>query len=75
MSLYTGKQLHSYIWEELPISEEVIERVELMAQEEEQPLHDNSHPLFEWFPGLEIEESDEIQEEEEIILDLEMVVN
>ena len=74
MSLYTGKQLHSYIWEELPISEEVIERVELMAQEEEQPLHDNSHPLFEWFPGFEVEEPDEIQEEN-ILVDQEMVID
>ena len=27
MNLYTGKQLHSYIWQELPIDEEIIARI------------------------------------------------
>ena len=31
MSLYTGKRINSYVWEELPISDKVIERVEEIA--------------------------------------------
>ena len=37
MSLYSGKRMHSYEWKELPIDEEVIARVEELAEEEEAP--------------------------------------
>ena len=53
MSLYTGKRIHSYIWDKLPIYDEVISRVETLAVEENQPVHNDNHPLFEWFPGHE----------------------
>ena len=33
MSLYSGKRMHVFKWDELPIDEHVIERVEVMAEE------------------------------------------
>ena len=33
MSLYSGKRLHSYIWEELPIDQDIIDRLEQLARE------------------------------------------
>ena len=68
MSLYTGKRLHSYIWEEIPIDQDIIDRVDKLAREEKQTLLDNSQPLFELLPGKEIEDYQNdpiIQEEEE----------
>ena len=47
MSLYSGKRLHSYIGEELPIDQDVIDRVEQLAREEKQPVLDNNQPLLE----------------------------
>ena len=68
MLLYTGKRLHSYIWEEIPIDQDTIDRVDQLAREEKQPVLDNNQPLFEWLPGKEIEYYQQdtiIQEEEE----------
>jgi len=62
MSLYTGKRLHSYEWEELPIDNEVIARVEQLASEEDAPLMADGYPMFEWAPGVPI-----IDEVEEVI--------
>ena len=56
MSLYSGKWLHSYIWEELPIYQDVIDRVEQLAREEKQPFLDNNQSLFEWLPGQKIDD-------------------
>ena len=65
MSLYTEK-IHSYIWEELPIDDGVIERVEELAFIEKQPAHIDDYPIFEWVPGIKIEdiqnEVDEVDE-------------
>ena len=55
MSLHTGKRIHSYIWSELPIDEDVICRVEELATKEKQPVHIDNHPIFEWTPGQPIE--------------------
>ena len=68
MSLYSGKRLHSYIGEELPIDEDKIDRVEKLARKGKQPVLDNNQPLFEWLTGKEIEDYQHdpiIQEEEE----------
>ena len=59
MSLYTGKKLHAYVWTELPIDEDVIERVEYLANKENQPYHMDDHPIFEWSPGVAIDEDEE----------------
>ena len=37
MSLYSGNVLHSYHWEELPINDKMIARVEELAAEEDAP--------------------------------------
>ena len=64
MSLYTGKQIHGYKWDELPIDEYVIDRVEFLAEQEKQPMMKNGMPSFEWRPGLEVvDEYDEDREE------------
>ena len=50
MSLKTGHKLYRYHWVELPISDDVIDRVEQLAQEQGQPLMENGQ-IFEWSPG------------------------
>ena len=67
MSLYSGKRLHSYIWEELPIDQDTIDRFEQLTREEKQPVLDNNQHLFEWLTGKDIEDYQHyliIQEEE-----------
>ena len=56
--LIHGKRLHAYHWEEKPIDQGVVDRVEELAELEKQPLHSNNHPLFEWLPRSEIEVED-----------------
>ena len=56
MSLHTGKRIHGYIWDELPIDEYVIERVESLAEEQGQPLMRDGVPNFEWAPGHVVED-------------------
>ena len=52
MSIYTGKKLHSYVWTELPIDNDVIKRVKELATQEKQPFLLDNHPIFEWEPGF-----------------------
>ena len=54
MSLLTGKQLHAYNWTELPIDDYVIDRVEVLAKDENQPVMTNGYPIFERAPGVPI---------------------
>ena len=54
MSLDTGKRIHSYHWDKVPIPKEVINRVEKLAKLESQPLLTNKQPMFEWSPGVPI---------------------
>jgi hypothetical protein len=61
MSLETGKRIHGYIWEELPIDKQIIDRVESIAKKEKQPELLDGCLLFEWAPGITIDESDEEQ--------------
>ena len=63
MSLYTGKKLHSYDWVETPIDDEVIARVEELAEAEGQPIVSDHMPLFEWGIGREILEIEEDKDE------------
>ena len=51
MSLLSGKQLHAYIFEELPINSEVISRVHELADQENQPELVNKQPVFQWSNG------------------------
>ena len=74
MSLYTGKKLHSYVWTELPIDNDVIKRVEELATQEQQPFLLDNHPIFEWEPGTQIiiDENEEQQEEIEHVPELDV---
>ena len=68
MSLYSGKRLHGYIWEEIPIDKDTIDRVEQLARGGKQRVLDNNQTLFEWLPGKEIDDYQHnpiIQQEEE----------
>ena len=69
MSLYTGKRIHAYDWTELPVDDDVIERVEELAINEKQPDIINNMPLFEWKAGESILDNDD--EEIEISQDFE----
>ena len=42
MSLYSGKRIHSYICEEIPIDQDTIDRVEQLTREGKQPVLDNN---------------------------------
>ena len=56
MSLHSGKRIHGYNLDELPIDENVIERVESLAEEQGQPLMRDGVPNFEWTPGHSVED-------------------
>jgi hypothetical protein len=56
LSLATGRKLSRQQWDPLPMPEGVVETVERMAQAELQPLIGQGAPLFEWSPGVPIEE-------------------
>ena len=61
MSLETGRRIHGYIWNELPIPEHVVRRVEELAEDEyAMDLDEDGCPVFEWEIGHEmIDEDDE----------------
>ena len=61
MSLHTGKRIHGYQWDELPVDKYVIERVEAIAESEEQPIMSKGYPNFEWTPNERI--SDDLDED------------
>ena len=52
MSLHSGRRIHSCSWEELPINEYVVERVESLAEAEEESVMHNGMPSFELAPGI-----------------------
>jgi hypothetical protein len=60
MSLTTGRKLSRRQWDELPMPDGVITTVERMAQNENQPLLGQGAPLFEWSPGVTIEDDEDI---------------
>ena len=65
MNLYTGKKLHSYHWQELPIDDETIDRVEELAMNDAQRRLTDNYPFFEWEPGMTIRDNVETQMNEE----------
>ena len=64
MSLYMGKRIHRYHWDELPIDEHMIERVESMAKKEDQPIMNRGLPCFEWAHGVPINDLITVDEEQ-----------
>ena len=56
-NLETNKRIHSYIWNQLPIPQKIIDRVQKIAISETQPKFKNGNLIFEWSKGV-IEEED-----------------
>ena len=54
LSLLTGRVLHCQQWTELPTTDQVITKVESMAEDQGQPIMNDKVPLFEWEPGIPI---------------------
>ena len=51
MSIFTGRQLRCYIWEENTIDYDVIFQVEELSAEKYQPIIKDGYPIFECGPG------------------------
>ena len=64
MSLETGKRIHSKQWDVLPISNNVIDTVNDLGNEQQQPTLKHRVPLFEWAPGIEIDVPNDDDDEE-----------
>ena len=58
----------------MPIDDGVIQRVEQLAEIEKQPVLVDANPLFEWTPGVSIEEDNIEELGEENIEELEDVI-
>jgi hypothetical protein len=54
LSCATGRMLSRQQWDILPMPNGVMEAVENMVQDEQQPLVGHRAPLFEWTPGVPI---------------------
>ena len=67
MSLLSGERLHAYSWEEIPISEEVIDRVHHLAKLEKQPSLVNGELIFEWDIGVPVQDNVDLASNIEII--------
>ena len=50
MSLHTGRKIHRCDWKELSIEKYVIEKVESLAESENQPIMYQGYPNVEWAP-------------------------
>ena len=59
MSLRTSKEIHGYDWDELPIDNDIVVRVESLRQLGSQPEIVENAPIFEWAPGVPIMDQDE----------------
>ena len=68
MSLYSGKRIHGYKWEVLPIDDHIIARVEQLAEDEKQPIMNRGMPFFEWAPGAEVEDGTNVGEERRLTI-------
>ena len=66
MSLLTGRKIHGYIWDIIPLSNEVIERVEEIGLREGQPIVATNFK-YEWADGTIIGDPDEDEGEDEVI--------
>ena len=68
MSLYSGRRIHGYKWETLPIDEHVIARVEQLAKAEDQPITSRCMPCFEWASGAEIGDDPDTDDERRLTI-------
>ena len=65
MSLATRKQLHTFIWTELTINDQVISGVNYFATKQKQPEITKGYTIFEWSPGIPITDKDNKTQSEE----------
>jgi hypothetical protein len=59
MSLETGMQINGRVVAILPITNEVMERVEALGQEQQQPFRVSKMLKYEWRPGTALDNDDE----------------
>ena len=59
MSLETGMQINGRVVATLPITNEVIERVEALGQDQQQPFRVSKMLKYEWRPGTALDNDDE----------------
>ena len=69
MSLERGKRIHRYQWDTLPISKDVLDRVDAIAVHEGQSLVAKSFK-FQWNPDGEEIDGKEISEDDDVSLSL-----
>ena len=62
ISHWSGRKIHTKIWDDLPIDDEAIEQVYKLAQEQDQPIMRDGYPVFEWFPGVDVHDPKEDDE-------------
>ena len=55
MSLRTGQRIHSNKWDELPITQHVIDKVHSLSEKENRHAMRDKELTFEWAPGVPIE--------------------
>ena len=52
MYLDTGNQIHTFIWTELPINDQVIQRVNNQATKQKHTEMNKGYNFFECIPGI-----------------------
>ena len=66
MSLYSGKRVHSYNWKELPIDDDVNDRVEELASKEGATEMQRGYPTFVWkqreLDMMDLNETDAVED-------------
>mmetsp|Transcript_14843 Transcript_14843/g.21240 ORF Transcript_14843/g.21240 Transcript_14843/m.21240 type:complete len:182 (+) Transcript_14843:1891-2436(+) len=65
MSLCSGREIHSNNWDEMPLDDWAIRQVEKLAEQEGHPLIPDKLPLFEWSPGVTIDNIDGESEDQD----------
>ena len=66
--------MHSYNWKELPITDGVIEHIELLAGVERRQIIGYGYPLFEWDPSIETNKAMTNDEKENIMVGEEITI-
>ena len=70
MSLYSGKRIHSYEWTELPIDEDVTDRVEELADLEEAPEMKRGYLISTWKQRVLEDLGSHTEDEDTVILNI-----
>ena len=75
VSLYSVRRVHGCKWDEFPVDDYVIKRLEYLDEEENQPLMHNGMPSFEWALGMEVDDELEEKQHEPTLMKDEIYVN